>query len=141
MKATFSIGELAKAVDTKVETVRYYEKSGLLPRPARTAGNYRVYERVHLERLSFIRRGRDLGFSLDEVRTLLTLADDRKRSCAEVDRIARTHLAEIERKLSDLDRLRKELKQLVDHCRHGSVAECKIIEALAPALRQAPARA
>jgi Cu(I)-responsive transcriptional regulator len=129
---TFSIGDLARATSTKVETVRYYERIGLLPSPARTGGNYRAYARHHLERLSFIRRGRDLGFSLDEVRGLLRLSDDRNQSCAEVDRIARLHLNEVEHKLADLAALRVELRQLIDQCRHGTVAECRIIEALAP---------
>jgi Cu(I)-responsive transcriptional regulator len=130
---TFSIGELAQKTGTKVETIRYYERIGLLPSPARTGGNYRSYASAHLKRLSFIRRGRDLGFPLDEVRELLRLSDNREQSCADVDRIARVHLAEVERKLSDLKTLRAELRQLVDQCRHGTVAECGIIEALAPA--------
>jgi Cu(I)-responsive transcriptional regulator len=129
---TFSIGDLARATSTKVETVRYYERIGLLPSPARTGGNYRAYARHHLERLSFIRRGRDLGFSLDEVRGLLRLSDDRNQSCAEVDWIARLHLNEVEHKLADLAALRVQLRQLIDQCRHGTVAECRIIEALAP---------
>jgi len=129
---TFSIGELAQATGTKVETIRYYERIGLLQSPARTGGNYRAYARSHLERLSFVRRGRDLGFSLDEVRELLRLSDDREQSCADVDRIARLHLTEVERKLSDLKALRAELRQMVDQCQHGTIAECRIIEALAP---------
>ena len=129
---TLSIGELAHATSTRVETIRYYERIGLLSKPARTSGNYRAYARRHLERLSFIRRGRDLGFSLDEVRELLRLSDDRNQSCAEVDRIARLHLIEVERKLADLAALRVELQQLIDQCQHGTVAECRIIEALAP---------
>jgi len=130
--STFSIGELARLTGTKVETVRYYERIGLLAPPARTGGNYRAYSRSHLERLSFIRRGRDLGFSLNEVRELLRLSDDRSQSCADVDRIARVHLIEVERKLADLAALGAELRQLVDQCRHGTIAECRIIEALAP---------
>jgi len=129
---TLSIGELATATSTKVETIRYYERIGLLPPPARTGGNYRAYARGHLERLSFIRRGRGLGFSLDEVRELLRLSDDRDRSCAEVDRIARAHLTEVERKLTDLTALGAELRQLIGQCQHGTVADCCIIEALAP---------
>lgn len=128
----FSIGELAWQTDTKVETIRYYERIGLLPAPARTSGNYRAYTHSHLERLSFVRRGRDLGFSLDEVRELLRLSDDRDQSCAEVDRIARLHLTEVERKLADLRALRAELRQMIGHCQHGTIAECRIIEALAP---------
>jgi Cu(I)-responsive transcriptional regulator len=132
MTGTFSIGELARATGTKVETIRYYERIGLLPPPARTGGNYRAYAQLHLDRLSFIRRGRDLGFSLDDVRELLRLSDDRQRPCGEIDQIARGHLAEVERKLADLAMLRGELRQLIDQCQRGTVAECRIIEALAP---------
>jgi DNA-binding transcriptional MerR regulator len=128
---SFSIGELAKATGTKAETVRYYERIGLLPEPARTSGNYRAYARPHLERLSFIRR--DLGFSLDQVRALLRLADDREQSCDEVDRIAKLHLTEVDRKIADLVSLGSELRQLIDKCRHGTIAECRILEALGPA--------
>lgn len=132
MTDLFSIGELAQQTGTKVETIRYYERIGLLPAPSRTESNYRAYARGHLERLSFVRRGRDLGFSLDEVRELLRLSDDRNQSCADVDRIARLHLVEVERKLADLRALRAELRQMVEHCHHGTIAECRIIEALAP---------
>ena len=132
MSESFSIGELAKATGTKAETVRYYERIGLLPAPARTSGNYRAYSRPHLERLSFIRRARDLGFSLDQVRALLRLADDRGQSCAEVDRIAKLHLTEVDRKIADLASLGSELRQLIDKCRHGTIAECRILEALGP---------
>jgi Cu(I)-responsive transcriptional regulator len=132
MKSTFSIGELAHATGTKVETVRYYERIGLLQPPARTSGNYRAYAEHHLARLSFIRRGRDLGFSLDDIRELLRLSDDRGQPCAQVDRIARAHLTEVELKLADLTALGAELRQLIDQCQHGTIAECRIIEALAP---------
>ncbi len=128
----FKIGDLARTTGTKVETIRYYERIGLLPSPARTDGNYRAYAGHHLDRLSFILRSRDLGFSLEEVRALLRLADDRDRSCAEVDRIARAHLEEVERKLADLIALGAELRQLIEQCRHGTVADCRIIEAMAP---------
>lgn len=131
-KGTFSIGELARLTGTKVETIRYYERIALLPSPARTRANYRAYADDHLARLSFVRRGRDLGFSLDHVRELLALAGERDQSCADVDRIARTHLTEVERKLADLTALGDELRQLIDQCRHGRIAECRIIEALAP---------
>jgi DNA-binding transcriptional MerR regulator len=86
-----------------------------------------------LARLSFVRRARDLGFSLDQIRALLDLADKRERSCEAVDVIAREHLSEVERKLADLTALRQELTALLGQCRHGTVAECRIIEALAPA--------
>jgi DNA-binding transcriptional MerR regulator len=132
MSGSFSIGDLARRTGTKVETIRYYESLDLLSAVTRSGGNYRRYTQPHLERLSFIRRGRDLGFSLEEVRELLRLSDDRSQPCGEVDRIARLHLAEIERKVADLKALRRELKQLIDQCGHGTIDECRIIEALAP---------
>ena len=127
-----SIGDLSKATNTKVETVRYYERIGLLPKPGRTAGNYRNYGEAELGRLSFIRRARDLGFSLDQVRALLGLADDRSCDCAAIDRIAHEHLHEVNRKIADLTTLRRELKAVIDSCQGGTVADCRIIEALAP---------
>ncbi|PWC26764.1 MerR family transcriptional regulator [Teichococcus aestuarii] len=129
---SLNIGALAKATGTKVETIRWYERVGLLPAPARSAGNYRTYAEAHLGRLSFIRRARDLGFSLDQIRALLDLAEDRDRSCDAVDLIAREHLDEVDRKIADLQALRQELDALISQCRHGSVSECRIIEALAP---------
>jgi Cu(I)-responsive transcriptional regulator len=129
---SFSIGDLARATGTKVETIRYYERSRLLPPPRRTGSNYRAYGDGDLTRLSFIRRARDLGFSLAQVRALLDLADQRERSCAAVDAIAREHLAEVDRKLAGLAALRRELALLIEQCRHGTVAECRILEALGP---------
>lgn len=127
-----AIGELGRLTATKVETIRYYERIGLLPPPARTTGNYRAYGPQHLNRLSFIRRSRDLGFSLDQVRALLDLSDHRDRSCEAADAIAKAHLAEVDRKIADLRALRRELGNMVDQCRSGTVAECRIIEALSP---------
>jgi Cu(I)-responsive transcriptional regulator len=131
--ARLAIGELAKRTGTKVETIRFYERIGLLPTPARTQGNYRSYNEGHLGRLSFIRRARDLGFPLGQVRELLGLADERDRSCETVDVIARQHLGEVERRLANLIALRNELADIIARCRHGTVAECRIIETLAPA--------
>ena len=127
-----TIGDLSKATNTKVETVRYYERIGLLPKPPRTAGNYRDYGEAELGRLSFIRRARDLGFSLDQVRALLGLSDDRSCDCAGIDHIANEHLREVDRKIADLTALRRELKAVIDSCEGGTVADCRIIEALAP---------
>jgi Cu(I)-responsive transcriptional regulator len=130
--AGLSIGDLARATGTKVETIRYYERTGLLPLPPRTGGNYRVYGARHLARLSFVRRARSLGFSIGQIKTLLDLAEQRDRSCEAVDAIVREHLAEVERKLADLSALRRELASLIGRCRHGSVAECRVLDALAP---------
>jgi Cu(I)-responsive transcriptional regulator len=125
------IGEIAAATATKVETVRFYEKAGLLPPPARTDSNYRSYGTSHLQRLSFIRRARQLGISLDDVRELLALADDKAQSCEAVDAIASSHLLEIERKLADLNQMAAELKRMIGHCHKGRVGDCLIIETLA----------
>ncbi|MCP1470679.1 DNA-binding transcriptional MerR regulator [Sphingobium sp. OAS761] len=124
---------MASATATNIETVRHYEKIGLLPLPARDAANYRSYGQEHLARLSFIRRARDLGFTLDQVRELLGLADHRDQSCAAVDAIATVHLTEIDRKIADLQSLRGELSRFLGDCRRGTVADCLIIETLAPA--------
>lgn len=129
---SLSIGKLAAATGTKVETIRYYESAGLLAVPDRTKNNYRAYSPQHLARLSFIRRARALGFSLDQVQALLGLADQKGISCAAVDLIAREHLAEIDRKLKDLATLRSELSSLIVQCGHGTISECRIIETLAP---------
>jgi Cu(I)-responsive transcriptional regulator len=126
------IGDLGRETGTKVETIRYYERIGLLPPPARTSGNYRAYGIEHLNRLSFIRRARDLGFSIEQVRTLLDLADEKDRSCRAVDAIAREHLADVERKIADLTALGRELRDLIGQCRRGTIAECRIVDALAP---------
>lgn len=127
-----TIGDLGKATGTKVETIRYYESIGLLPKPARTAGNYRAYGPVELGRLSFIRRARDLGFRLDQVRAMLSLSDDKACDCAGIDRIAREHLEEVERKIADLTALRQELSTVIRSCAGGTIADCRIIEALGP---------
>jgi len=126
------IGNLARATGTRVETIRWYEKEGLLPLPSRTAANYRIYGDAALARLSFIRRARDLGFSLDEVRALLHLSENRESDCAKVDILAAAHLAEIDRKVEDLMKLRHELFDLLTSCKGGRISECRIIEALGP---------
>ena len=127
-----TIGEMGKATNTKIETIRYYERIGLMPEPARTSSNYRDYGQAELGRLSFIRRSRDLGFSLDQVRALLGLSDDKNCDCAGIDRIANQHLLEVDRKIADLQALRRELKAVIDSYDGGTVAECRIIEALGP---------
>lgn len=127
-----NIGELARAAGTNAETIRYYERINLLAAPPRTAGNYRDYSAAHVRRLTFTRRARDLGFSIDQIRTLLHLADEKGQSCEAVDAIARAHLSEVKRKLADLKALRRELESVIGQCRHGTIAECRILEALAP---------
>lgn len=128
----YSIGALADAAETKVETVRYYERIGLLPKPGRTSGNYRAYSGDHLARLSFIRRARELDFTLDQIRALLGLADRKDDDCRAVDALASDHLAGVDRKIADLKALRRELNDLIGQCKQGKVADCRIIGALSP---------
>ena len=128
-----SIGELAKVTSTKVVTIRYYERIGLLPSPPRTSGNYRAYDREQVSRLRFIRRCRDLGFTLDQVRDLLRLSSRKDQDCTAVDRLAAAHLAAVESKIADLKRLATELQRLNTCCQGGGrIADCRIIEALSP---------
>lgn len=127
-----NIGELARATGTKAETIRYYERIGLLPSPPRTSGNYRDYAARHVSRLAFTRRARELGFSIEQVRALLELADRKDQSCAAVDAIAREHLAEVKRKIASLTALRRELGAIIGQCRRGTIAECRILDALSP---------
>lgn len=127
-----SIGELAKTTGVKIVTIRYYEQIGILPAPARTAGNYRKYRQNHAQRLRFVRRCRDLGFSLDQVRDLFRLSSTNAPSCVEVCRIAERHLKEIKDKLADLKRLESELRRITGSCSGDRpLAECRIMEALA----------
>jgi DNA-binding transcriptional MerR regulator len=136
MDERLTIGDLAKATGTKVVTVRYYEQAGLLPAPPRTPGNYRAYGAGHLHRLRFIRRCRDLGFTLDQVRELLRLSTQENQPCTEVNRISAEHLTAIEQKIADLNRLADELRRINGRCQSGGlIADCRIIEALSPALR------
>lgn len=127
----FSIGNLAKRTGCKVQTIRYYEQIGLMPQPGRTSGNQRFYGEAHTDRLAFIRHSRELGFSLDSVRELLTLNDDPNRSCEQADRIARAHLREVKTRIASLTVLKSELERMVRQCRRGRIAECRVIEVLA----------
>jgi DNA-binding transcriptional MerR regulator len=128
-----SIGDLSKSTGVKVVTIRYYEQADLMPHPPRTGGNYRTYNSGDVRRLQFIRRLRDLGFTLDEVRDLLRLSSEKNQPCDEVDRITREHLATVEMKLRDLEKLASELRELSRRCRGGGrIAECQIVEALSP---------
>ena len=128
-----TIGELVRATGTQTETIRYYERIGLLPAPTRTAARYRIYGRGDVNRLAFVKRSRDLGFTIEEVRVLLALARDIGRDCTEVDAITRHHLADVEGNIGDLQRLAKELRHVIGQCQGGSISECRIIDALAPA--------
>lgn len=126
------IGELASATTTKVTTIRFYEEIGLLGRPARTASGRRTYGPTDADRLSFIRNGRRLGFSIDEIRSLLALADQPERDCAEATEIASRHLADVEGRLRQLGALRDELAAMsAAGCSAKTMAECRVIQAIA----------
>ncbi|MDT0574805.1 helix-turn-helix domain-containing protein [Croceicoccus sp. F390] len=127
------IGKLAKATNTKVETIRFYEREGILPPADRTDANYRDYSPSHLAKLTFIRRSRNLGFSMAQVRSLLKLSDNDNHPCAQVDAMARDHLEEIDRKIADLTALRAELAHLLGSCNSDRIGECRIVEALGSA--------
>lgn len=124
------IGELAKVTGTKAETIRYYEKIGLLRAPSRTEGNYRAYGPEDQERLAFIRHARGLGFEIADIRSLLDLAEQPEQDCAEADRIASGHLTAVEAKIAQLSRLQAELQRMIAQCRGGQVSDCQIIQAL-----------
>jgi MerR family mercuric resistance operon transcriptional regulator len=125
-----AIGALSKRTGCQVETIRYYEHVRLLPRPQRSPGGYRQYGPEHLARLAFIRRARALGFSLDEVRRLLRLADERRRPCAEARAVAATHLADVRAKIADLRRMERVLAETVARCDAGRGVQCPLIDAL-----------
>ena len=113
------IGELAKQAGTDAQTVRYYEREGLLDAPSRTASGYRAYGPQHVERLNFIRHARELGFDIEDIRQLLTLSAEPQESCHQVDSIARQHLDEIDLRIGRLEALRAELQRMVGECGHG----------------------
>lgn len=125
------IGELAAKAECDVQTVRYYERSGLLPAPARTNSNYRAYGPRHLERLQFIRRCRSLDMALDEVRILLAFLEDPQRNCGEVDRLLEEHIRHVKARREELAELEAELKQLRRKCRRSQAAiSCGILNQL-----------
>ncbi len=129
-RAGFRIGKLSQAASVHIETIRYYERIGLFPAPARTVAGYRRYSLEHLKRLCFIRRARELGFSLDEVRALLRLADDPIGSCEAAHELACRHRAEVRTKISDLKAMERALSTVLAHCEAGNRPDCPLIESL-----------
>ena len=134
------IGELATRSSTPIETIRYYEREGLLPAPARTAGNFRVYEAEHLERLLFIRHCRSLDMSLDEVRALLRFKDSPSDNCGDVNALLDEHIGHVSRRIKELRVLEKQLRELRSRCGQDRPAqECGILTGLADAAHDASA--
>ena len=126
-----TIGTLSERTEVNIETIRYYERIGILPKPPRSAGGHRLYANEHKQRLVFIRRSRALGFSLQEVRLLLGLSGGRRLTCAKVKSITEQHITEIRRKIKDLKRLERVLSNMAAQCRGDEMPECPILEALA----------
>lgn len=125
-----SIGKLAARTGCKVATIRYYESIGLVDEPKRTEGGHRLYGEDAHKRLTFIRRGRELGFSLEAIRTLMELSTDERRSCADIDEVASALLLEVEGKIASLSVMRDALGDLLEECRQTTVVECRVVDAL-----------
>ena len=130
MRPELGIGALSKRTRVHVETIRYYERIGILPPPPRSAGGHRVYGADDLRRLVFIRRSRELGFTLEEIRTLLRLVGGGDYTCAEVRGVALDHLAQVRAKIADLQRMEETLAATIGRCDGSEAPDCPIIDAL-----------
>lgn len=128
----YSIGQLAREANCKVETVHYYEKIGLIPEPPRTIGGHRVYALSHVKRLNFIRRSRDLGFRIEQVKDLLKFIDEPDHYCGEVKEMAIQQAKLVQDKIDDLQRLQSALNEMVTQCKssNNSIDDCPIVDAL-----------
>jgi len=126
----FSIGDLSVETGVKVPTIRYYEQIGLIASPPRTEGNQRRYDRPALDRLRFIAHARDMGFSMDSLKSMLRLSGHKDAPCADVDALVEEHLAEVDVRIAQLTRLRTELAGMLTCGHHGTVADCRVVEVL-----------
>ena len=136
------IGELAQATGTDIQTIRFYEREGLLPEPARTTGNYRDYAEEHVERLAFIRHCRSLDMALSEIRVLLHFKDAPHEECGEVNTLLDEHIGHVAQRIRELRALERELKQLRSQCgRAREARDCGILEGLAQQAHKAPSAA
>lgn len=125
-----AIGQLARTAATKVQTIRYYEEIGLLRPFRRTEGGHRLFSTEDSLRLKFIRHARELGFGIEEIRELLRLSDNPQMSCSAADKIASSHLEQVELRIARLKALRKELKRMIEECAHDRAGQCRVIEVL-----------
>ncbi len=126
----YAIGDLSRRTGVKVPTIRYYEQMGLISAPDRTEGNQRRYERADLDRLTFIRHARDLGFPIEAIRELLTLSRHPEEPCDRADQIAREQLDEVREKIAKLKKLEEELSRIASHDGCHTVSDCYVIRAL-----------
>ena len=122
--------DLARATGCNLETIRYYETVGIMPDPPRSAKGYRSYDETHVRRLKFVMRSRDLGFSLEEIRELMGLVDNRTQTCAEVQAVAESHLKDVQAKIVDLARIERVLSETVARCTGDAAPDCAVIDAL-----------
>ena len=129
-KSDFGIGALSQATGVNIETIRYYERIGIVPPPPRSRGGHRLYDVNHLKRLAFIRRSRELGFSLKEVRGLLDLVDGGEVTCDQVKVMTLGHLGDVRRRIADLRRMERVLRGMAATCEGGAVPDCPIIDTL-----------
>lgn len=127
---TISIGELSKQSGVNIETIRYYERIKMLPAPPRTASGRRVYRAAERRTLAFVRRSRDLGFTLEEIRALLALGGPERAPCADVHKIANAHLTNVRAKISDLLKLETILAETVAQCSEGTAPNCPVLDIL-----------
>ena len=125
-----TIGPLSRQTGCHIETIRYYERIGIMPPPPRTEGGHRLYREEHLKRLTFIRRSRELGFTLEDVRNLLSLVDGDDFTCDEVKTMTLEHAGDVRRKIADLRKMERVLKDMVSQCDRGDVPDCPVIDAL-----------
>ena len=124
------IGTVSTETGVSIETIRYYEKIGLLPAPRRSDCGYRIYDENHLKRLSFIRRSRELGFTIEEIKALLNLVDQKNFTCGDVKTITMQNLENVRQKIADLKKLEKTLSSIASQCAGDETPECPIIDAL-----------
>ena len=122
--------QLARKTGCNLETIRYYEKVGLLPEPPRSTNGYRVYSPELAQRLQFILRARDLGYAMDEIRSLLSLTDAGAQTCAEIMARTESHLEDVRRRIADLRKIERTLATTLAKCTGDDVAECPILDAL-----------
>ncbi|GBE42401.1 mercuric resistance operon regulatory protein [bacterium BMS3Bbin10] len=124
------IGEMSRRTGVNIETIRYYERIGVMPEPLRTEGGHRAYDADQLKRLAFIKRSRELGFALNEIRALLGMVETGAYTCSQVHEMTTKHLAAVRKKLADLRALERVLKGMAAECSRGDVPDCPIIDAL-----------
>ena len=129
MLEKYTIGALSRESGVNLETIRYYEKINLLNKPSRAVNGYRHYDESAIKRLRFVRRGRELGFGIAEIKTLLELADHPEHPCKEADQLAQAHLAEVETKIKDLQAMQEVLTKIVT-CQSHTAEHCRLIETL-----------